>query len=192
MGSRLDDLLESINPERTLIENERRADKALNSFTAPGGAVPGWPAFRDCVTRFVCHAENVMLCPPHPFNVNPAMHFGKACRILIKTFGPDGDKAAANMAIHGVEGGLYRVLKTLAKGLAEEFSAGDIGGRVYTLWNVLSVDEKLATAKEYLAKYGHLIPADVAEGGAPRVLACLPKFLEAHPETIRRLRSTGR
>ena len=46
MGSRLDDLLASIHPDRTLVENERRTDEALNSFAMPGGAVPDWPAFR--------------------------------------------------------------------------------------------------------------------------------------------------
>lgn len=192
MGSQLDDLLASIHPERTLLDNERLADEALNSFAMPGGAVPDWPAFRDCVTRFVCHAENVMLRPSQPFAVNPKMHFGKACRLLMQAFGPDGDKTAANMAIHGVEGGLRRVLKTLAQGIAEEFSGNEIRGRVSAYWNSLSLEEKLAAPKEYLAKYGHLLPDDVTECGAARVRGFFPKFLETHPETLRRLRHVGR
>jgi hypothetical protein len=192
MGSRLDTLLASIHPDRTIEENERRANDALNSFTMPGGTVPDWPVFRDCVTRFVCHAENVMLRPRHPLDVNPAMHFGKACRLLMKAFGPDGEKTAASMAIYGVEGGLYHVLKTLAQGLAKEFSGNTIGGRVSAYLNSLSVEEKLAAAKEYLEEYGHLLPADVTDGGAARVLGFFPKFLQSHPEFLRRLRNVGR
>jgi len=192
MGSRLDDLLAKNHPERTLLENERLADKALNSFATPGGTVPDWPAFRDCTTRFVCHAENVILHPRQPFPVNPAMHFGKACRILMKAFGSDGEKTAANMAIHGVEGGLRHVLKTLAQGIAEEFSNNEIRGRVSAYWNSLSLEERLAAPKEFLAKYGHLLPADVTEGGAARVRGFFPKFLETYPEALRRLRNVGR
>ena len=192
MGSRLDDLLATIHPERTLIENERRADEALNSFTMPGGAVPDWPAFRDCTTRFVCHAENIMLRPRQPFALDPKMHFGKACRLLMQAFGSEGDKTAANMAIHGVEGGLRRVLKTLALGLAEEYSGNEVRAKVSAYWNSLSLEEKLAAPKEYLAKYGHLLPADVTEDSAARVRGFFPKFLETHTETLRRLRNVGR
>ena len=133
-----------------------------------------------------------MLGPRQPFAVNPKMHFGKTCRLLMKAFGSDGEKTAANMAIHGIEGGLRRVLKTLALGLAEEFSGNEIRGRVGVYWNSLSLEEKLAAPKEYLAKYGHLLPADVTECSAARVRGFFPKFLENHPETLRRLRHVGR
>ncbi len=192
MGTPLDELLASIHPDRTLLENDRRADEALNSFVMPGASVPNWPAFRECVTRFVCHAENVMLCLRRPMAVNPEMHFGRACWLLSKAFGPDGDKTAANIAIHGVEGGLYGVIKTLAKGLADDFSDNEIHARVSSYWNRLSVDEQIAASSEYLAKYGYLLPADVTEGSAARVRGYLPKFLEKHPFLMQRLGRIGR
>jgi len=192
MGTQLDELLASIHPDRTLLENDRRADEALNSFSMPGASVPDWQSFRECVIRFVCHAENVMLRLGHPMPVNPEMHFGRACWLLSKAYGPDGAIVAANLAIHGVEGGLYGVLKTIAKGLADDFSHNEIRARVNSYWNGLSTDEQLAASRGFVAKYGHLLPADLTEGGAARVRGYLPKFLEKYPELLRKLREVGR
>lgn len=192
MGRQLDELLASIHPDRTLLENERRADEALNSFVMPGASVPDWPSFRECLTRFVCHAENVMLRLRSPIAVNPEMHFGRACWLLSKAYGPDGAIVAANLAIHGVEGGLYGVLKTLAKSLADDFSSNEIRARVNSYWSGLSADEKIAASRDFVAKYGHLLPADLTEGNAARIHGYLPKFLEKYPELQRTLRQVGR
>ena len=192
METKLDRLLASIDPDRTLTATAEAVDRAINTFPMPGGCVESWPEFRDCAGSFVCHVENTVLrvCPPR--EVHPSMDFGRACRHLMKEFGPDGDKTGANMAIHGVEGGLRGVLETLGRRMADEYGTNEIKARIGAYWNRLTVDEKLAASKEYLSKYGHLLPEDVTEGSAPRLRAYFPKFLEQHPQLIRRLRNVGR
>ena len=184
----LDKLLSSLEPERSLLEVERRADEALSTFSFPGGSALDWDEFRDAITRFFRHATGAILGLGDKVPVYPELHFGQACRLLMKEFGPDGDKAAAKMAIHGVEGGLYQVCKVIARRLAEEHSENMVKSRIAEFWNPLSADQKLATAQEYIAKYGHLLPPDVTENKAGRILAFLPKFLEKHPQLIARLR----
>lgn len=192
MRSALDKLLAKIDPERTFTANERLADRALNTFCYPGVRVRDWSAFRDCVARFFRHADNVLLRLPRPLEVCPDMDFHRACLLLKKEFGKEGIKTSAQIAIHGVEGGLYRVLKAIALRLAAEYSANEIGARAMTHWNSLTAQEKLDLTGEYLAKYGHLLPADVTEGNAPYLRAFFPKFLSKHPELLRRLHEAGR
>ena len=56
-------------------------------------------------------------------------------------------------------------------------------------WKSLSVAEKVAVSKEYLDKYGHLIPSELMEDGAVRLRAFFWKVLEQHPKIVRKLRS---
>jgi hypothetical protein len=192
METKLDRLLASIDPKRTQTSTGKAVDRAINTFPMPGGRVESWPEFRDCVSGFVCHVENTVLqlCPPR--EVHPTMDFGRACRYLMKEFGPEGDQAGANMAIHGVEGGLYRVLKAVGQRMADEYDGNEVKARIGAYWKRLTVDERLDASKEYLSKYGHLLPEDVTEGSAARLRAYFPKFLEQHPQLIRKLRNVGR
>jgi hypothetical protein len=192
VSSRLEQLLASIDPERTILDVERRVDQAFNTFPKPSGILSSWPVFRDYLGRFVCHLETAVLNLPPSHCVDPDMDFGRACRLMMKEFGPDGDKTAANMAMFGVEGGLYQVLKAVARRLAEEYGENEIKARIAAYWNALSVDEKLDATREYLATFGHLLPADVTNGGAARLRAYFPQFLAKHPDLVRRLRNVGR
>lgn len=92
----------------------------------------------------------------------------------------------------GKEGGLYRVLKTVADQMAEEYAQNEISGRIYDYWNRLTTDEQVAATDEYINKYGHLLPAELTEGSAARLKANFPKVLEEHPKIIRRMRRVGR
>lgn len=192
MATALDDLLRAIAPERTLLAIERLADEALNTFPMPGARVADWDAVHECLARFYRHASGVLLGIGDRMPHDPKRHFGQACALLMKDMGPNADHTAAKMAIHGVEGGLYAVLKRIALRLAEEHADNLIKTEVAQYWNRLSISEKLQASQEYLEKYGHLLPADVTAGGAPRLRAFLPHFLQNHPELTRRLRRVGR
>ncbi len=192
MSSRLEQLLASIDPERTALDIERRVDQAFNTFPKPSGILSSWPAFRDCMGRFVCHLETAVLNLPSFYRGDPDIDFGRACRLLMKEFGPEGDKTAAHMAMYGVEGGLYQILKTVARRLVEEYAENEIKARIASYWDALPVDEKFEATREFLTRFGHLLPADVTAGGAARVRAYFPQFLAKYPDLIRRLRTVGR
>jgi len=192
MTTSLDELIESIRPERTHLENEKRAAEAFNSFPIQDARASDWSSFRDCTTRFYRHVSSAILGVRGTLPPFEDLEFGRVCGILMKEFGPDGEKAAANMAIHGVEGGLTQVLKVIARRLVEEYSENEVRARISARWNALTVDQKMAWSTEYLEKYEHLLPRDLTEGGAARLRALLPRYLEKHPEAAKRLRSIGR
>ena len=194
MGTPLDRVLESLHPDRTLDEVDRRADEAINSFSVPSSRITDWEAFRSCAIRFMRHVEGRILRIQGTFDYDPGMAFdwGRCCRILCREYGPNGEKAAFEMARTGNDGGLYGVLKRIARSMAKEFAEAEIRARVFHYWNGLSVDEKLEAGDEYLEKYGHLLPSELTESSAARVRANMPKVLEEHPKMLRRLEELGR
>jgi hypothetical protein len=192
MATKLDELLASIHPVRTFQETAQRSDEALNSLGMDRAQITDWEEFRQCVIRCLRHVETHVLRLPHgPPAMGVDFDWGRCCQILFKAYGSNGEKAAFEMARTGNEG-LYAVLKEIAKRVAESYAQNEVSARIAHYWNSLSVDEKLAAADEYLVKYGHLLPWELAEGCAARVRANLPKVLEEHTRLIQRLGSVGR
>ncbi|MCY2928051.1 MAG: hypothetical protein NTV86_00880 [Planctomycetota bacterium] len=192
MASKLDRLIESLHPTRTFDEVRRRADDALNTFNVGASQMENWDRFRHCLIQFLHHAEIRLLRLSRSCPMGLDFDWGRCCHILMRVYGPNGEKAAFEMARTGNEGGLYAVLRTMAQTMADNYAQDEIEAKVNTYWSYLSVDEKLAAGDEYLAKYGKLLPSELTEGSAARVRANLPKVLEEHPKIIRRLTSVGR
>jgi len=193
MKTKLDQLLESIDPARTLDQVSARADKALNSFEFKSGIIEDWGEFRITLLEFYRHVENVILNIPSFRSSNPDFDWGRCCQLLMKEFGASGgEKAAFELVRTGVEGGLYSVLKAVARRMMAEYAGNEIAARIAFFWDSLSSEEKLALPDEYLNKYGHLLPYELTSGSAARIRVNFPKVLEEHPNIIRSLRDIGR
>jgi len=193
MKTALDQLLDSIAPGRTSEETSRRVDAAVNSFTIPSGRITDWDEFRQWVIRFHRHIEATVLRLRRPVGrMDAEDDWGDCSRALLQAYGPNGEKAAFEMTRTGNEGGLYAVLKAIAKKLLERYGSNEVMARVHTYWEGLSTSEKIAAGHEYLGKYGHLLPSELTEGSGIRVRAKLPKFLEKHHDLIRDLGRIGR
>jgi hypothetical protein len=190
MPTRLERLLETIDPARTLDEVSNRVDHAFNTFSSTEAVITNWDDFEAILARFFCHVENVILRIDR--SVDPGMDWGRSSQLLREEYGPSGDKAAFEMARTGAEGGLYAVLKTIARRMAEQYAGREISARISHFWNELSVDEQLAATTEYLEKYGHLLPSELTEGSAVRIRANFPRVLEEHPRILQRMRRVGR
>ena len=192
MPSKLEQLLESIDPERTLDEVASRADRAIDSFRVDSGGTRSHDEFKECMARFLCHVENALLRinPPRSFDLE--FDWGRCTDILRQEYGPTGFMAAFEIASTGTEGGMYSILKAVARRLSEQYAGNEISARISRYWNDLSADAMIASSKEYLEKFGHLLPPELTEGGAARVRANLPKVLEQHPRLIRELKRVGR
>jgi len=192
MITRLDRLLESIDPARTLDQVSARADAAVNLFRLKSGIIKDWGEFRKVLTEFYRHVENTILRIGASFSGDPDIDWGRCCRLLMKEYGASGEKAAFEMVRTGTEQGLYGVLKAVARRMIDEYAGSEIAARISNFWEALSTDEKLAASQEYLNKYGHLLPPDLTSGSASRIRANFPKVLEQHPRIVKRMRSIGR
>ena len=192
MPTKLDMLLQSIDPSRTLDKVAGDVDQAFNSFSRRRAVISAWDEYVSFFADFYRHIETVVLRVRGGSPNDKEFQWGRCIRLLNKAFGPSGCKAAFEMARTGKEGGLYRVLKTVADQMAEEYSQNEISARISYYWDGLTLDEKLAAPDEYLRKYGHLLPGELIEASAARIRAHFLKVLEEHPKMIQRMRQIGR
>ncbi|NUM53448.1 MAG: hypothetical protein HUU46_07380 [Candidatus Hydrogenedentes bacterium] len=185
--------METIDPAKSIDEVHRRATAALDTFQFPNCPLASADECWSCFTRFFRHAENTMLRARGSFAGDAKMDFSRVCSALTEEYGENGLRVATRMALYGIEGGIRAVLRAIAVRLAKRFSDNEIRNRIEFLWGSLSVDEKFETVREYLASdYSNLLPEDLKEGRAPEIYANLPRYLEKHPEIIRRLRRAVR
>ena len=190
MTTELDKLLISIDPDKSMGETSARIDRGINSFRCPS-VIDNWGDFRQCLSRFVCHIEACVLRLRQSMDDHLEHYWDQAFRSMHKIYGPNGEKAAFEMARTGNQGGLYAVLKAVAKQSAEQYTQNEISARVSVYWQELSLEEKLAAPIEYIEKFGHLLPSELTEASAARVRANFPQFLEKHPQMFQKLRHTG-
>ena len=192
MKTKLDRLLESIDPARSLDQVSARVDEAINSFHVKSGIINDWQGFKVTLTEFYRHVENTTLRIRSGFSADPDIDWGRCCQVLMKKFGPNGEKSAFEIARTGTEQGLYGVLKAVARQMISQYAGNEITARILDFWQDLSTDEKLAVSQEYLDKYGHLLPSELTSGSAARIRANFLKVLEEHPRMVKRLRDIGR
>lgn len=192
MTTKLDQLLESIHPGRVYGNTDRRTDEAINSFVVEKGRITDWDEFRKCVVRFALRVETEVLQLMKTFETDVEYGWGLYSHILHKAFGPNGEKTAFEMARSGHQGGIYAVLKKVARTLAEKYARNEVGARVGRFWEGLTTEEKLEAGEEYVKKFGHLLPSELTEGSAARIRMNLPRVLEEHPRLMKRLGEVGR
>lgn len=191
MKTKLDKHIDRTDPSRTFDPISLLADSAINSFKIGRGVVQTQDEFELLLANFFCHVENVVLKINPRRLPHPDMDMHRCANMLRKEYGTNGETTAFEIAKSGAEGGLYSVLKAVARHMADEYASNYIGAIVSEFWESLSVDERLAVSKEYLDKYGQLIPSELMEGGAVRLRAFFWNVLEEHPKIIKRLRNVN-
>jgi hypothetical protein len=123
--------------------------------------------------------------------VDEEMDWGRCMNVLSNIYGPSGPKVACHMAMTNENGGLYNVLKQVAKELSRQSVKNRIQSIVINYWDHLTADEKINAGKEYLEKYGHLLPSEFTESNGIRTLANFWKVLELHPYILEETRKVG-
>jgi hypothetical protein len=188
--TQLEQLIDQIDPNRTSSEVASRIDEARNSFHLSSSTVSSWAEFCTLLARFFAHLEGYALNMVGRRPSDQTFDFSRAMNLLRKTYGPNTETAACQIAMSSVEGGLRRVLDDLASAMIAYYSENEIEARINQFWASLSSDEKLETCQEFLDKYGSLLPSEVTVGSAPRLKAYFPSFLAKLPALLRRLRNS--
>lgn len=192
MTTKLEKLLSKIGPSRTYNDVSVRVDQAFNSFVMPRYSITSHEEYENVMADFCRHIEKNTLKPGSGAPDDREFYWVKCLKFIEKAYSPNGYQTVYTIVRTGKEGGLYQVLKKIADLMAEEFAQKQINYEIYTYWDGLTVDEKLAASDEYIRNYGHLLPNEMTEGNAPRIKAFFCKVLEEHPKIIRKMRRIGR
>lgn len=192
MATKLDRLLEKIDPERTFDKVSADVDGAVNSYSMGWASIENWEQYEEFLADFLRHIEFSVLKLKSSLPDNRQIYWARCSNILCEEFGSSGYKVGFEMASTGKGGGLYQILKTIADKTAENYARNEISARVNDYLGRLTVDEQLAATDEYLGKYGHLLPEEFVGGNALRLKAHFHKVLNEYPKIIRRIRQIGR
>lgn len=190
MRSNLVEFLEGIE----LIPDQvgRCVDQAFNTFPIPSAVLSRWGDYVACMGRFHSHLERGILGLGPETDCDVEFRFGLCVNLMRRKYGESAIQAPFEMVRTGNEGGLLEVLRTLANIMSREHADNRIGAAVSLFLDRRQPQDIVDVGKEYVTTYGHLLPSELTEGSAVRVLASLPKVLREHPYTMRRYRQVGR
>jgi len=194
MPSKLELLLDSIDPRRTLDGVARYVDEAVNSFPFGSIQVESGTELRDEMVRFWRHLQPRML----GLGTNPLPECGpfewEHCKRTLNAVysNKTGWRTALDIARSGVEGGLTGVCRRFAERMMTEYVEQLIDAGVQSFWHGLSADERIAAAKEYVATYADVLPAAFVNKHPAELQELLPSILRQHPRMLQRFHRIGR
>jgi hypothetical protein len=192
MPTKLDAFLKTIDPKQILDPLRVRADNGLNTFRYKQASIQDFREFTMLLGNFFGHMESKMIRFNSPRPSDVGYDYGRCYHLLKGQFGEHVHKMVFNRARTGVDGGLYGVLKLVADLMIQDYAGNEIRARVGSFYGSLSTKEQMEIPKEYVKKYGHLLPSDITEGNAVWVVANFPRVLEEHPYTVAGIRRLGR
>jgi DNA-binding ferritin-like protein (Dps family) len=191
--SKLDDLLNKIDPRKTIDRCDSLRDKALNSYEYSNNALRDFNQFTKAMGDFYWHVESTMMGVGKNIVMDDEMRQGFAFQALNEIYGMHGMAAAFSMAQSGVEDGLYGVLKKMGQAIAKKHLENQIGVEVAQFINELMDDFELydQCVAEYARKYARILPPEYLENDAVDLKINFRQVLENHPYLIRRMSSIG-
>lgn len=192
--SKLDDLLNRIDPRQTVDQSNSLLDRALNSYAFANSTVSDFGRFQKILGDFYWHVESIMLGVQGRVNPDDNTKQGFAMQVLDQVYGGRGSATAFRIAQSGAEGGLYGVLKKVGEVAARKYTEKHIDYEVDRFVTELRQDygQYEATVQEYARKYASILPAEALANGAVDLKINFGKALKQHPYLVKRMRELGR
>ena len=191
MSTRLEELIESIDPSRTIERVSEAVDEAFNSFEYDN-PINSFEDYKKYMSKYVQHVEQIVL----KFRSNDPYDYdffwSRYSNLVNAHHGRDAWKMNYEKVLTGRGGGLYRLLTDVAAMIVEDYSGREISSRISTFWNSLSNDEKLETADEFLEEFGHMLPSEYTSGRGAYLKMNFPRILAQYPQLLMEIRKALR
>jgi hypothetical protein len=191
MSTRLEELMESIDPSRTIDRVSAAVDDAFNSFRY-NNPIRSFDDYEEYMSKFVEHIESVVLNFGSDVPYNKDFWLARYEDLVKKGHGPDAWKWNYEKILTGKDGGTYKLLKDVAAMILDDRSGKEISGRVWRFWESLSDDEQMETVDEFLAEFGNLLPSEYTGGGSAYLKMNFPRVLEKYPQLVIEIRRAMR
>ena len=191
MATRLEELIESIDPSRTIDRVSSAVDNAFNSFKYDN-PISSFDEYQTFMSKFVQHIEQIVLGFSSNDSYDRDFFWSRYSNLVGNGHGRDAWKWNYEKIITGKDGGLYKLLKDVAAMVLEDRSGREISGRVWSFWNSLTDDEKLETVDEFLHECGHMLPSELSGGRGANLKMNFPRVLEKYPQLVMEIRRSVR
>lgn len=192
--SKLNDLLERIDPTRTIERFSSILDGVLNSFAYPVSPIDDYSEFRGILGKFCWQVESCMMGSCSEMLADDDMIEGAALMVLFEAYGSRDAKPAYIVAKSGVDGGIYGVLKKVGQAIAKKYTDRQIRAEVDSFLCELSEDgdEYADAMEEYILRFANILPTEALRNDALAVRMNFSQILEMHPYLVKRMREIGR
>ena len=191
MATRLEELLESIDPARTIDQVSAAVDDAFNSFRH-NHPIRSFDDYRKYMSAFVQYVEQIVVKFKSNDPYDQELFWARYSNLVRNVHGPDAWKMNYEKIITGKDGGLYKLLKDVAAMILDDRSGREISARVWRFWESLTNDEKLETVDEFLRKFGHILPSEYTGGRGAYLKMNFPSVLEKYPQLLMEIRRAVR
>lgn len=189
MSTRLEELIERIDPSNIIDRVSIAVDEAFNSFRYDR-PIESFDDYQEYMTEFVQHIEQIVIGFRTTHPVAKDFFWGRYSTLVNKKQGPDAWKMNYEKVLTGKGGGTYQLLKDVAAMILEEQSGRQISTKVWNFWNSLDNDEKLDTVDEFLRKFGRILPSEYTSGAYLKIN--FPQVLEKYPQLLLEIRRAVR
>lgn len=187
--TRLQRLLSNIEPIPDRIQ--RMGDEVAESFRVESAAIEDGIKFPRCFARFYHELDRKILgIRGHEYDVK--WTYERCFELLKQQYGNNPRHAVFDIVRSGTQGGLRRVLNDLTSAYCHNYAMNLIRMTVQAYWGQREPDQLVADIQEYVLEWRHIIPSEIAEASAGRIVAHFEEVLVYHPFVVRHIReSTG-
>lgn len=186
MNTKLEELLDVLDPNATFFEVERRSQRALVALSWPDEPFTDPDAFMGFMIEVARTGDRHMLNLNGEVQGHDGEYRGRCIRLLDEIYDSSGFRTAFD-AVSNEDGGLYDIVSKFLAQMAGSYVTNEIAARVNIFWDSLSTEERLTAPDSYLVRYGHLLPADLISGSAAVVRARFPEVLKIHVRLLKEL-----
>ena len=191
MATRLEDLMENIDPSRTIDRVSAAVDNAFNSFRS-NNHIKSFEDYQEYMSRFVEHIESVVLNLGSNVPYNSDFWLARYEDLVKAGHGPDAWKWNYEKILTGKDGGAYKLLKDVAAMILKDRSGREISARIWRFWESLADGEKKETVDEFLQKFGRILPSEYTIGGGAYLKMNFPRILDNYFQLVVEIRRAVR
>ncbi|MAT59470.1 MAG: hypothetical protein CMF23_15975 [Ignavibacteriae bacterium] len=187
MNSKLKQLLEKIDYKNLFEASERRVEKILAEYRSEKNTIENFDEFKECLIEFISKIYGAIINSPDAFEEAAASIMYERTIYFLKDQYPQNTEMTLYEIMHsGAEGGVYQVLKILAKSMTDQIYKDGVEHFVSVYINGLDFSERETAAKEYLEEFGDILPLNYKNDPFSVVIS-FERVLIEHPFMIKRL-----
>ena len=121
MNSKLKQLLEKIDYKNLFEASERRVEKILAEYRSEKNTIENFDEFKECLIEFISKIYGAIINSPDAFEEAAASIMYERTIYFLKDQYPQNTEMTLYEIMHsGAEGGVYQVLKILAKSMTDQ------------------------------------------------------------------------
>ncbi|MFZ1288527.1 MAG: hypothetical protein WAR79_00435 [Melioribacteraceae bacterium] len=166
---------------------ELKIEEIISNYNLRENTIKTYAEYRKLLANFMKQIWMAFFDNPNSINhIDEGILINKALETLKNTYHDDTDLVVFKIMNTGAEGGVYQVLKTLAKNWINNLYNQHIRLKISEFVEKQTWQERENTAKEYLNEFKDILPNNFISDPL-QIAVSLKNVLIEHPKMIKRI-----